>query len=82
MHSYTIPGLGGRMVEAPFYKYNFLPDYPELLLSWGCNCLQHSRPLRVREDPYPQRVLTQKEAYTFYPREMFTPMINFTIQQE
>jgi hypothetical protein len=33
VHSYTIPGLGERMVEAPFYKYNFLPDYSELLLS-------------------------------------------------
>jgi hypothetical protein len=32
-HSYTIPGLRGRTVEAPFYKYDFLPDYPEILLS-------------------------------------------------
>jgi hypothetical protein len=64
-HPYTIPRLGGRPVEAPFYKYDFLPNYPKLLLSWGHNCLQHSHPLRVREDLYPQRVLTQKEAYTF-----------------
>jgi hypothetical protein len=33
VHSYTIPGLEERMVEAPFYKYDFLSDYPELLLS-------------------------------------------------
>jgi hypothetical protein len=39
VHPYTIPGLGGRMVEAPFYKYDFLSDYPELLLSQGHNCL-------------------------------------------
>jgi hypothetical protein len=32
VHSYTIPGLRGRMVEAPFYKYNFLPNYPKVLL--------------------------------------------------
>jgi hypothetical protein len=32
-HLYTIPGLGGRMVEAPFYRYDFLSKYPELLLS-------------------------------------------------
>jgi hypothetical protein len=32
-HSYTIPGLGGRIVETPFYRYNFLPDYSKLLLS-------------------------------------------------
>jgi hypothetical protein len=82
VHFYTIPGLGGRMVEAPFYKYDFLPNYPELLLSQGCNCLQHSHPLRAREDPYPQRVLMCKEAYTFYPRETFTPMVDFTVQQE
>jgi hypothetical protein len=52
-HSYTIPGLGGRIVEAPFYRYNFLPDYLKLLLSRGHNCPSHSRPLRAREDPYP-----------------------------
>jgi hypothetical protein len=52
-HFYTIPGLEGRMVEAPFYRYDFLPDYLELLLSRGHNCPSHSRPLRVREDPYP-----------------------------
>jgi hypothetical protein len=32
-HDYTIPGLGGRPMDAPFYRYDFLPDYPELLLS-------------------------------------------------
>jgi hypothetical protein len=62
-HDYTIPGLGGRPMEAPFYRYDFLPDYPELLLSQGRNCPSHSHPLRAREDPYPQRVLTSKEAY-------------------
>jgi hypothetical protein len=35
LYPYTIPGLGGRMVEAPFYRYDFTPDYPELLLSQG-----------------------------------------------
>jgi hypothetical protein len=81
-HSYTIPGLGGRMVEAPFYRYDFLPDYPKLLLSRGCNCPSHSYPLRARENPYPRRVLTSKEAYTFFPGETFTPMVDFTIRQE
>jgi hypothetical protein len=52
-HDYTIPGLGGRPMDAPFYRYDFLPDYPKLLLSHGCNCPNHSRPLRAREDPYP-----------------------------
>jgi hypothetical protein len=52
-HDYTIPGLGGRPMEAPFYRYDFLPNYPKLLLSWGRNCPNHSRPLRAREDPYP-----------------------------
>jgi hypothetical protein len=78
-HMYTIPGLGGRMVEAPFYRYDFLPDYPELLLSRGCNCPNHSHPLRAREDPYPRRVLTSKEAYTFFPGETFAPMVDFAI---
>jgi hypothetical protein len=32
-HDYTISGLGGRLMEAPFYRYDFVPDYPELLLS-------------------------------------------------
>jgi hypothetical protein len=81
-HSYTIPGLGGRMVEAPFYRYDFLPNYPELLLSRGCNYPSHLCPLRAREDPYPHQVLTSKEAYTFFPRETFTPMVDFAIQQE
>jgi hypothetical protein len=53
VHSYTIPRLGERIVEAPFYRYDFLPDYSELLLLRGCNCLQHSHLLRVREDLYP-----------------------------
>jgi hypothetical protein len=79
-HSYTIPGLGGRMVEAPFYRYDFLSNYPELLLLWGRNCPSHSHLLRAREDPYPRWVLTCKEAYMFFPGEMFTPMVNFTIQ--
>jgi hypothetical protein len=81
-HDYTIPGLGGSPIHAPFYRYDFLPDYPELLLLRGCNCPSHSRPLRVREDPYPQRVLTSKEAYTFFPGKTFTPMVDFAIQQE
>jgi hypothetical protein len=46
-HDYTIPGLGGSPIQAPFYRYNFLLDYPELLLSRGCNCPSHSRPLRA-----------------------------------
>jgi hypothetical protein len=46
-HDYTIPGLGGSPIHAPFYRYDFLPDYPELLLSRGCNCPSHSRPLRA-----------------------------------
>jgi hypothetical protein len=81
-HDYTIPGLGGWPMDAPFYRYDFLPDYPKLLLSRGCNCPSHSHPLRVREDPYPRRVLTSKEAYTFFPGETFTPMVNFAIRQE
>jgi hypothetical protein len=81
-HSYTILGLGGRMVEAPFYRYNFLPDYPKLLLSRKCGCPSHSHPLRARKDLYPQQVLTSKKAYTFFPRETFIPMIDFTVQQE
>jgi hypothetical protein len=81
-HSYTILGLGGRMMEAPFYRYNFLPDYPELLLSRGCNCPSHLHPLRAREDPYPHRVLMSKEAYTFFPGETFTPMVDFAVRQE
>jgi hypothetical protein len=81
-HDYTIPGLGERPIQAPFYRYDFLPDYPKLLLSQGRNCSSHSRPLRAREDPYPRRVLTSKEAYTFFPGETFTPMVDFAIQQE
>jgi hypothetical protein len=79
-HSYTILGLGGRMVEAPFYRYDFLSDYPELLLSWGCNCPSHSCSLRAREDLYPRQVLMSKEAYTFFPGETFTPMVNFAVR--
>jgi hypothetical protein len=67
------------MVETPFYRYDFLPDYPKLLLSQGCNCPSHLRPLRAREDPYPHRVFTSKEAYTFFPGEMFTPKVDFAI---
>jgi hypothetical protein len=81
-HDYTIPGLGGSPIQAPFYTYDFLPDYPELLLSRGRNCPSHSRPLRAREDPYPRRVLTSKEAYTFFPGETFTPMVDFAVQQK
>jgi hypothetical protein len=81
-HDYTIPGLGGSPIHALFYRYDFLPDYPELLLSRGRNCPSHSHPLRAREDPYPRRVLTSKEAYTFFPGETFTPMVNFAVRQE
>jgi hypothetical protein len=81
-HLYTIPGPGGRIVEAPFYKYDFFPDYPELLLSRGCNCPSHSHPLRAREDLYPCQVFTSKEAYTFFPGETFIPMVDFTVRQE
>jgi hypothetical protein len=81
-HDYTIPGLGGRPMEAPFYRYNFLPDYPKLLLSRGHNCPSHSCLLRAREDPYPQRVLTSKETYTFFTGETFTPMVDFAVWQE
>jgi hypothetical protein len=81
-HDYTISGMGGSPIHAPFYRYDFLLDYPELLLSRGRNCPSHLRPLRVREDPYPRRVLTSKEAYTFFPGETFTPMVNFAVRQE
>jgi hypothetical protein len=69
-------------MEAPFYRYDFLPDYPELLLLRGCNCPNHSCPLRAREDPYPRRVLTSKEVYTFFPEKTFMPMVDFAVQQE
>jgi hypothetical protein len=81
-HNYTIPGLEGRPIEAPFYRYDFVPNYPELLLSRGRNCPSHSHPLRAREDPFPRRVLTSKEAYTFFPGETFMLMVDFAIQQE
>jgi hypothetical protein len=81
-HDYTILGLGGRPIDAPFFRYDFIPDYPELLLSRGHNCPSHSRPLRAREDPYPRKVLTSKEAYTFFPGETFTPMVDFAVRQE
>jgi hypothetical protein len=53
-HNYTIPGMGERPMEAPFYRYDFVPNYPELLLLQERNCPSHSHPLRARQDPYPR----------------------------
>src|SRR5258708_21602188 len=77
-----IPGMAGREIITPFFRYDFTPDYLEVILSCGRNCANYSRPLRTRADPYPCRILTRKEAYTFYPNETFSPMVDFTINGE
>src|SRR5216684_6494872 len=77
-----IPGMAGREIITPFFHYDFTPDYPEIILSHGRNCANYSRPLRAQPDPYPRRVLTQKEAYTFYPNETFSPMVDFALDGE
>src|SRR5260370_41691223 len=74
--------MASREIIAPFFRYDFTPDYPEIILSRGCHCANHSRPLRTRADPYPRRVLTRKEAYTFYPNETFSPMVDFALNAE
>jgi len=51
--SHTIPGMAGREITAPFFCYDFAPDYPEIILSHRQNCTQHSRPLCAQLDPYP-----------------------------
>ncbi len=74
--------MAGREIIAPFFRYDFTPDYPEIILSRGRNCTNHSCPLRAQADPYPCRMLTRKEAYTFYPNESFSPMVDFALNGE
>ena len=33
--NHTIPGMAGREITAPFFHYDFAPDYPEIILSRG-----------------------------------------------
>ncbi len=40
---HRIPGMAGREIIAPFFCYDFAPDYPEIILSCGHNCTNHSR---------------------------------------
>jgi len=80
--NHRIPGMAGREIIAPFFHYDFAPDYPEIILSQGRHCANHSRPLHARADPYPHRILTRKEAYTFYPNESFSPMVDFALNGE
>ena len=56
--NHHIPGMAGREIIAPFFHYDFTPDYPEIILSCRCNCANYSRPLRAQLDPYPHQVLT------------------------
>ena len=79
---HRIPGMAGREIIAPFFRYDFTLDYPEIILSRRHGCANHSRPLRAQADPYPRRVLTRKEAYTFYPNETFSPMVDFALNAE
>jgi len=74
--------MAGREIITPFFCYDFAPDYLEIILSRGCNCANHSRPLHAQPDPYPHRVLTRKEAYTFYPNETFSLMVDFALDGE
>jgi hypothetical protein len=62
-----------------FYKYNFNTLSLELLLTCGCHCPIHSRPLCTRADPYPCPTLTKKQKFTFTPNQPFTRLVDHAI---
>ena len=77
--NHCIPGMADREIITPFFRYDFTLDYPEIILSRGRHCANHSHPLHTWADPYPHHVLTRKEAYTFYPNKTFSLMVDFAL---
>ena len=61
---------------APFVRYDFDTDSPELLATLGRGCGVHSTILRARKAPYPTPVFTRKERYLFHPQEPFSPIVS------
>src|SRR5258707_8161110 len=45
--NHRIPGMARREIIAPFFCYDFTPDYPEIILSHRRNCANYSRPLHA-----------------------------------
>jgi hypothetical protein len=67
---------------AAFYKYDFDTTSPELLLTCGCHCPVHSRPLCTRADPYPCPALTKKQEFAFAPDQPFMRLVDHTVALE
>jgi hypothetical protein len=65
-----------------FYRYDFNTTSPELLLTCGCHCPIHSRPLHACADPYPCPALTKKQEFAFAPDQPFTRLVDHTITLE
>jgi hypothetical protein len=67
---------------AAFYCYDFDTTSPKLLLTRGCHCSVHSRPLHACADPYPRPALTKKQEFAFAPDQPFTRLVDHTIALE
>jgi hypothetical protein len=88
-HHVTVPVYGGggeEVVVAPFIKYDFNMDCPELLITLGRNCPVHSRPLRASPQPQyetkPAPPLTQRQKYLFLGREHHSILVDEALRKE
>ena len=66
---------------APFVRYDFDTDSPELLATLGRGCGVHSTMLQARKAPYPTLVFTKKERYLFHPQESFSPIVSKAVDE-
>jgi hypothetical protein len=61
LHDVEIPIGTGQQIQAPFIRYDFDTDSPELLAMLRRGCPVHSTFLHTRLTPYPLPVFTRKE---------------------
>jgi hypothetical protein len=74
-------GRGGLEI-APFIQYDLDDSDPEVLGTRGRGCVVRAFPLHARPDPFPRRVFTRKEEFSFWENETFTPLVDTAIAAE
>ena len=81
LHEVEVPTGPNEYTMAPFVRYDFDTDSPELLATLGRGCGVHSTMLRARKAPYPTPVFTKKERYLFHPQEAFSPIVSKAVDE-
>jgi hypothetical protein len=82
LHNISVPVGAEGLETAPFIRYDFDTDSPELLATHGRGCSVHSSFLHARPKPYELPTLTKKERFLFRMDEPFSPLLDQAVELE